>query len=163
MDAARRRAGTIVWVVAGAVFLVDRATKAWAVDALAERPIDVIGGVLTFRYAENTGGAFSLFTSIPWFFAAAATIVAAAIAATSFRARPTLQSVAFGLILGGAVGNLWDRATRGPWFGGHVVDFIDVHVWPIFNVADAAVVIGAIVLAVSAFASREHAPHPDVA
>jgi signal peptidase II len=59
--------------------------------------------------------------------------------------------VAVGLILGGALGNLTDRATRGPGFGGRVVDFIDVHVWPIFNVADTAIVVGALLLAAGSF------------
>lgn len=54
-----------------------------------------------------------------------------------------------GLILGGALGNLTDRALNGPALSGHVVDFIDFHVWPVFNVADTAIVAGAILLAVA--------------
>jgi signal peptidase II len=54
---------------------------------------------------------------------------------------------ALGLVLGGALGNLTDRAIRGSGFGGRVVDFIDLHVWPVFNLADSAIVVGAIVLA----------------
>lgn len=163
MDAGRRRAGTLVWGVAVAVFLVDRVTKVWAVASLRDGPVDVIRGVLRFRFAENTGGAFSMFSSAPWFFAAATIIVGGAIAATSFRARPAPQAVAFGLILGGAAGNLFDRVTRGPRLGGHVVDFIDLHVWPVFNMADAAIVCGAVLLAFSALGNRDRAPHADVA
>ncbi len=57
--------------------------------------------------------------------------------------------MALGLILGGALGNLTDRIVRGPGFSGRVVDFVDFQVWPIFNVADTAIVVGAIVLAFS--------------
>jgi signal peptidase II len=55
--------------------------------------------------------------------------------------------VALGLVLGGALGNLTDRIVRGPGVSGRVVDFIDFHVWPVFNVADSAIVIGAVLLA----------------
>ncbi|HTG46531.1 MAG TPA: signal peptidase II, partial [Actinomycetota bacterium] len=65
------------------------------------------------------------------------------------RRRSVLTSVALGLILGGALGNLTDRAVRGPGLSGHVVDFIDVHIWPVFNLADSAIVIGAVLLALA--------------
>ena len=66
------------------------------------------------------------------------------IVATAFRHRdPVVAAVALGLILGGALGNLTDRALRGPGLSGRVIDFIDLHIWPVFNVADAAIVIGA--------------------
>jgi signal peptidase II len=68
---------------------------------------------------------------------------------TAFRHRSILACVAVGLILGGALGNLTDRAVRGSWLRGHVVDFVDPHVWPIFNVADASIVVGALLLALS--------------
>jgi signal peptidase II len=144
--------------VASLVVLLDRVTKLWAESALADGPIDVIRGVLTFRYTTNPGGAFSLFPSIPWFFVAAAATVSIVIGVLAFRERPPLQSVALGLILGGAVGNLIDRATRGPGFTGEVIDFVDVHIWPIFNVADAAVVLGAITLAVASFRGSREVP-----
>lgn len=161
MDAARRRGGTIVWGVAIAVLAVDRATKIWAEGELLDAPIEVIDGVLRLRFATNTGGAFSLFTSVPWLFAAASLLVGGFVAATAFRRRPALQSVALGLILGGAAGNLFDRATRGPWFSGDVIDFIDVYVWPVFNVADSAVVGGAVLLAFSIMTERPDAAASD--
>ena len=72
----------------------------------------------------------------------------AVIVAFSFRPmRPTV-ALALGLIMGGALGNLADRALNGPGFGGPVTDFIDFQVWPIFNVADSAIVIGALLLGV---------------
>ena len=80
------------------------------------------------------------------------------IAATAFRHRSTLPSVALGLILGGALGNLTDRIVRGPEFSGRVVDFVDLHVWPIFNVADSAIVVGALLLAFGSLRSDRHEP-----
>ena len=146
-----RRGATILFATAACVFAVDRLTKIWAEHTLADRPIDLIRGVLTLRLTTNSGGAFSLGQSAPWFFAAATIVVSALIVLTSFHRRSVWSSVALGLILGGAVGNLADRVLRGPGLGGHVVDFIDFHVWPVFNVADSAVVIGAILLAASTF------------
>jgi signal peptidase II len=99
------------------------------------------------RFVSNSGGAFSMGQSAPWFFAAATLIVSGLIVATAFRERSTLAAVALGLILGGALGNLTDRIVRGPRLSGHVVDFIDVHVWPVFNLADSVIVIGAGLLA----------------
>jgi signal peptidase II len=70
---------------------------------------------------------------------------------TAFRHTTVTSAVAVGLILGGALGNLTDRAIRGDGFRGRVVDFIDVHVWPIFNLADTAIVVGAVILALGSF------------
>jgi signal peptidase II len=61
------------------------------------------------------------------------------------------SAVGLGLVLGGAVGNLTDRVIRGPGFSGEVVDFFDFHVWPVFNVADSAIVVGAALLLLSSF------------
>jgi signal peptidase II len=146
-----RRGATILFATAGGVFVVDRLTKIWAEHALADRPIDLIRGVLTLRLTTNSGGAFSLGQSAPWFFAGATVVVSALIVLTAFRRRSVWSSVALGLILGGALGNLADRVLRGPGLSGDVVDFIDFHVWPVFNAADSAVVIGAILLAASTF------------
>lgn len=148
MDAARRRGGLIVFGTAAGVLLVDRLSKAWAERTLIEHPRDLIDGVLTLRYATNSGGAFSMGDRAPLFFAAAAIAVSVAICITAFRVRSKWHAIALGLILGGALGNLLDRALRGPRLTGRVVDFVDVHVWPVFNAADAAVVCGAILLAV---------------
>jgi signal peptidase II len=151
MDAARRRGGLLVLGVAGTVVVIDRITKLWAERSFAAHPRDVLGGLLTLRLTTNSGGAFSMGDRAPLFFAIAAIVVCAAIAATAFRERTAAHGLALGLILGGALGNLIDRATRGPRLTGRVIDFIDPHVWPVFNVADAAIVCGAILLAVVAF------------
>jgi signal peptidase II len=151
VDPARRRGGLLILGTAATVILLDRASKIWAERSFAAHPRDVIEGVLTLRFTTNSGGAFSFGDRAPLLFAAAAIIVCLAILGTAFRARPTLHAVALGLILGGAFGNLLDRILRGPGLSGRVVDFIDPHVWPVFNLADAAVVSGAVLLAVQSF------------
>jgi signal peptidase II len=151
MDAARRRGGLAVLGVAGVVLVIDRITKLWAERTFAAQPRDILGGLLTLRFTTNSGGAFSVGDAAPLFFAAAAIVVCVAIVATAFRQRSTAHGVALGLILGGALGNLIDRATRGPRLTGRVIDFIDPHVWPVFNAADAAIVCGAVLLAIVAF------------
>lgn len=166
MDAARRRGGLTLWITAAVVLVCDRLTKLWAEGTLPDHPRDVIDGVLRFRFTTNSGGAFSLGDRAPLVFAIAAIAVCAAIAVTSFRARSTGHAIALGLVLGGAAGNLIDRIARGPGLSGRVVDFIDVHVWPVFNVADASIVIGAILLVLLALregaAARDATPtEPD--
>ena len=148
MDRVRRRGAVLLFAVAGAIYVIDRLTKVWAERTLPGDPIEIIRGVLTLRFTTNSGGAFSLGGSAPWLFATATIIVSTLIVATAFRHRVGPSAVALGLILGGALGNLTDRAVRGPGLSGRVVDFVDLHVWPIFNAADAAIVIGALVLAV---------------
>ncbi len=149
MTGARRLAAWL-YATAGMTYLADRLTKLWAERSLAGRPpVTVIPGVLQLNYTTNSGGAFGLGQSAPWVFAAATIVVAAAIVASSFRLRNALAAVSLGLILGGAFGNLTDRAVRGDGLlSGRVVDFIDFHVWPVFNLADSAIVIGALLLAV---------------
>jgi len=146
-----RRLAAWLYATAGLTYLVDRFTKLWAERALAGRPpVTVIPGVVQLNYTTNSGGAFGLGQSAPWVFAVATILVAAAIVASSFRLRNNPSALALGLILGGAFGNLTDRAARGDGLlSGRVVDFIDFHVWPVFNVADSAIVIGALLLAVS--------------
>ena len=149
MTGARHLAAWL-YATAGTTYLADRLTKLWAERSLAGRPpVTVIPGVLQLNYTTNSGGAFGLGQSAPWVFAAATIVVAAAIVASSFRLRNALAAVSLGLILGGAFGNLTDRAVRGDGLlSGRVVDFIDFYVWPVFNLADSAIVIGALLLAV---------------
>ena len=151
MDRAKRRAATLLLAVAGIELALDRATKSWARARLPGRPIEVISGVLTLRYTTNSGGAFSIGQSAPWLFTGASIAVAALIVVTAFRHTRLTTAIALGLVLGGSLGNLTDRLFAGQGLGsGRVVDFIDPHVWPVFNLADAAIVTGALLLAVTA-------------
>jgi signal peptidase II len=150
------RGAAILFASAGAVWILDRLSKLWVENALAGRPpVTVIPGILDLRFTLNSGGAFSIGQSAPWLFAGATILVSALIVATAWRHTSPTTSVALGLILGGALGNLTDRITRGPRLTGKVVDFIDVQVWPVFNVADSAVVVGAILLAFSSMRDGE--------
>jgi signal peptidase II len=139
----------VLVAVASATYLLDRATKLWAQDRLAGGPpITVIPGVLDLRYTTNSGGAFGLAQSAWWVFAFATIGVTIAIAVAAPRVRRVDTAVALGLVLGGALGNLTDRLLHGDvLLRGDVTDFIDFHVWPVFNVADSAIVVGAVLLA----------------
>ncbi|HET9672861.1 MAG TPA: signal peptidase II [Actinomycetota bacterium] len=147
MDAGRGRAARTLFVAALAAYGLDRLTKVWAEAVLPGDPIELIPGALTLRFTENSGGAFSIGQSAPWFFVGVSAIVSLVIVVTAFRHSDRIVATGLGLVLGGALGNLTDRAIRAPDFGGHVIDFVDLHLWPVFNVADSAVVIGALLVA----------------
>ena len=139
-----------MYAAAASAYLLDRVTKLWVEGALAgEPPLEVIPGVLTLNYTTNSGGAFGMGRSAPLLFAAATVVVSVIIVVVSFRMTRHPVAIALGLILGGALGNLTDRVVNGPGLSGHVTDFIDLQVWPVFNLADSAIVVGAILLAFS--------------
>lgn len=143
MSPSSRLAGRL-YLVASAVYIADRLTKAAAEAWLRGRPpIRVIPAVVQLNYTENPGGAFGFFGSATWLFAGATLIVCSIVVISSFRVARPFLATAMGLVLGGAVGNLTDRLVRGPGLSGRVIDFIDLRVWPVFNVADAAIVVGA--------------------
>lgn len=126
---------------AAAVVAADQTTKQLALDHLSDGPIHIVDGALSLRLTFNAGGAFGLGRDFPEIFlvAAAAVVVLILVWARTVRERHWL--VALGLVLGGGIGNLADRVLRD--FEGRVVDFIDLHVWPVFNLADSAIVTGA--------------------
>jgi signal peptidase II len=132
--------------VTGAVVLADQFTKWWAVTRLASGPVHLIG-TLDFELSRNTGSAFSLLQGKGFLLIAVATLAAVGLVAMVRRASSAGQAAALGLILGGALGNLIDRLFRGDH--GAVVDFVALHFWPTFNVADASIVVGCALLLVS--------------
>lgn len=139
--------------VALAVYTLDQLTKWWALERLSDgRTVDVVGS-LRFNLAFNSGAAFSQGTGLGPVIALVAIVVVVALLWTSRSATSRTSAVAVGLVVGGAVGNLSDRLLRegpGGFLGGAVVDFVDLQWWPIFNVADAGVVVGGILLVLSA-------------
>ena len=149
MTRTARLAG-LLYGTAAIAYALDRLTKAWVTDALSGRPpIEVVPGVLRLTYTTNSGGAFGLGQSAPWLFAGATILVVGVIVVVSRHLTHALPAVGLGLVLGGALGNLTDRAVNGAGLTGRVVDFIDIRIWPVFNVADSAIVIGAVLLAMS--------------
>ncbi len=129
------------------VVALDQATKQWALDALEGRaPYDVIEGVLSFRLTFNTGGAFGLLQGFPVFFLVATLTIIAGILIGVRRVQDPRWAVPLGMVLGGGLGNALDRVVRDT--DGAVVDFIDLHVWPVFNLADMAIVLGAVAILV---------------
>jgi signal peptidase II len=133
--------------VAAAVYALDRATKWLAEEHLqGGPPIELISGVLRLRFVTNPGGAFGVFGGLTWLFVAVSVLVIGVVIVASFELPKRVTAVGLGLILAGALGNLTDRWLRGDGFSGEVVDFIDFHVWPVFNLADSAIVIGAAAL-----------------
>ncbi len=130
------------------VVALDQITKVWAAEQLAGRPpVEVVGELLRFTWVRNPGGAFSLGTDYTWVFTVAAVAVSVGILVFAPRIRSWWWLVALGGLLGGALGNLVDRASEPPGFGvGYVRDFIQLPNWPVFNVADMAVVGSAVLI-----------------
>ena len=139
------RLAVAVGVVA-AVVLADQLTKWWAVDRLVSGPVHVLWR-LDFALSYNTGSAFSLFQGATGVIVAVAVALVAVLLVLVWRA-PTLGRAAIlGLILGGALGNLVDRFFRG--LHGAVVDFVDFHFFPSFNVADSCITVGCLLLVIT--------------
>ena len=132
--------------VAALAVLVDQLTKWWALDRLSRGPIHVIG-TLDLGLTRNSGSAFSLFQGFAAVLVAVAVVLVSALLVMVYRAPSLSRAAVCGLIIGGAIGNLSDRMFRNAH--GAVVDFIDLHFWPTFNVADACIVIGCLLLVLS--------------
>lgn len=143
------------------VFAADQAAKAWVLDRIAPLgTVPAVPGVIRWTFVQNRGAAFGLLQNQTFFFVAVAVIVIAAILYWLPRlpGRAGTARFALGLQLGGAVGNLIDRLR---W--GYVVDFIDLefwplHRWPVFNVADAAIVTGTVLLVLWLLRGAEPVP-----
>ena len=155
------------WLLAisALVIALDRWTKLWVQHHIAEGDdITVIRGFFKISHVENSGAAFSMFTNSAspdrtrWLLTAFSILVAVVILVFLLRMgrRFTVTSVALALVLGGAIGNVWDRVQSAV-----VTDFLEVHLhlgswsyhWPDFNVADSAIVIGGILLLLDALRS----------
>jgi signal peptidase II len=132
-----------------AIVVVDQLTKSWAVSALADGPKQIVGDHVKFELARNSGSAFSGFQGYTPILAVLAIVVTIFIARAARRATDRWVLTGLVLVLGGALGNLCDRIARSPGFlRGHVVDFVAVGWWPVFNVADSCITVGAILLVV---------------
>jgi signal peptidase II len=162
-------ARTIHFLLALLIVLLDRWTKRLVATRIAMYShIQIIPGFFRLTHTENTGAAFSLFADSPshWKtvlligFSFVAMVIVSVLLWKQTRAL-TITGVALAFILGGAVGNLWDRVASG-----RVVDFLLFYVkqyqWPVFNLADSAIVVGAALLVIEILWGKSHArePHP---
>lgn len=144
------------YLLAGAIIAADQHTKRAVMDRIpygaSERSF---AGLVWLTPTHNTGGAFSLFQQRNGAFVVVACLAIAAIVAAyhRFQRRDAWASAALSLALGGAIGNLIDRVRYG-----YVQDFVDVRVWPVFNLADSAISVGIVVLAALALFKRPPEP-----
>jgi signal peptidase II len=130
-----------------AIVAADQATKAWAVSTLPGAPVSVIGNDVELRLTRNNGGAFSLFQGFTPLLALLAVVIAVMLVRAVRQAGDRVTVIGLCLVLGGAIGNLADRLFRSPGFArGAVVDFVRLGWWPTFNVADASITCGAVLL-----------------
>jgi signal peptidase II len=138
--------------VAAAALAFDQLTKWWAVSVLDDRTIKVVGS-LRLQRTTNYAAAFSLGGGHGALIPLVAIVAVVVLIRTGVTQGTTLGVIALALVLGGALGNLTDRAFRAGdgFLGGGVVDFIDAQWWPVFNVADMSVVIGAGLVLVSSW------------
>lgn len=125
--------------VAALVVALDQLTKTLALESLSDGPVDVLGGFVTLRITINSGGAFGVLQGVPGFFLVATIGIIAGILLWARNVEHRGWLAALGLVLGGGLGNVVDRVVRDH---GGVVDFVDLHWWPVFNVADACIVTG---------------------
>jgi signal peptidase II len=156
---------SVVLLLAGAIVALDQVTKVIALDRLPLGvPLVIVDGLLSLTLVLNPGLAFGLLGSLSstwrWVVAALSLVALAVLARVALRVLPDggwLGRLAIGLIFGGAVGNLIDRARFGA-----VVDFVDVHWrgwhWPAFNVADSAITVGVVLLALRLMSERPTVP-----
>ncbi len=155
LDRPRTYRGLFVGVAVG-WFLADQLTKTWAENELATRNIDIVGS-LRLNLAYNTGTAFSLGGGLgPWI-ALLALVVVGVLVWQGRSVRTRTGAVALAMIVGGALGNVFDRAFRGDagFMQGAVVDFLDLQWWPIFNLADVGIVVGGILLVLVSFRAKD--------
>jgi signal peptidase II len=129
-----------IWLIAFTIWLFDFATKTWALSNFSSDPQPVIGTLLQFTLLKNSGAAFSLASGFTLIFSLLAIAVVATIIRFAGRITSRGWLTCAGLLLGGVLGNLTDRAFREPgFFLGHVIDWIQIPNWPIFNIADIAI------------------------
>jgi len=133
-----------IFLTGWTIWLFDFATKQWALTSLTYEPQEVFGSFLKLTLVKNSGAAFGLATGLTLLYSLLA--LAVSITVIYFARIVTSQGwqLTAGLLLGGVLGNLTDRIFREPaLFRGHVIDWIQIPLWPVFNLADCAIVIAA--------------------
>ncbi|WP_372504235.1 signal peptidase II [Actinokineospora diospyrosa] len=158
-----RKRGLILAVAALLVYAADLVTKVIVTATLeGEAPIRLLGGAVYLQLVRNPGAAFSMATGMTWLFTLIAAGVVVAIIWIVPKLRSTGWALGLGLVLAGAMGNLTDRIFRAPAvFQGHVVDFVSVFApngdfFPLFNVADAGISVGGVLIVLMALLGRDY-------
>ena len=138
----------LILAIASPIIFFDRVTKVWAEGNLEfGRPEEVIGSLLQFNLVYNPGAAFSILTDATWVFTVFATCFTIFVISFAHRIETLPWKIAAGMGLGGAVGNLIDRMINPPAVGqGHVIDFIMIPYWPIFNIADSSMTLAVVLI-----------------
>jgi len=173
----RRGRAAVLFGVAVVVLVLDILSKVLVVAEMTPgRPVRIIDDAVRFAVIRNSGAAFSMATGMTWVLTVIALLVVAAIIRYGRRLTSAWWAVGLGLVLGGALGTLVARLFRAPGpFEGHVVDFIAVGSFPVFNLADSGITVGAVLLAALALfgvepradadegpdGSGADAPHPE--
>ena len=133
-----------IFLTAWTIWLFDFATKQWAISAFDSQQQKVLGDFLSFTLVRNPGAAFSFATGFTIIFALLSLAVVVAVVYYAKQITSSGWQITAGLLLGGVIGNLTDRIFREPgWLSGHVIDWIQIPNWPVFNLADCAIVIAA--------------------
>ena len=139
-------------IIAVVLIAIDQIVKNWAAEVLTKGEIAVIENVLYFKYAENTGVAFSMFSDNRWILVGVTSLMLVVVLAFFLSGRVTdkMEQFSLALLLAGGVGNLIDRISLG-----YVIDFIDVRIinFAIFNIADMCICIGAFLMCVAVYLS----------
>ncbi|MDI2036304.1 signal peptidase II [Paenarthrobacter nitroguajacolicus] len=149
--ARRKWRPAMLWLFAGFAafaYTFDQLTKLWVTSTMTEgERIPVLPPLLHWYYIRNSGAAFSIGENVTWIFTIVMAAVSVAILFQLRRLGSAWWALSLGLLLGGALGNLTDRLFREPSFAmGHVVDFIQLPNFAIFNIADSAVVSGVVII-----------------
>ena len=135
-----------LFATAWTIWLFDFATKSWALRSLSIEPRKILGSFLQLTLVRNSGAAFNFAAGFTILFS----LLALSVVIATIYFAPTITSggwqLSIGLLLGGVLGNLTDRIFREPSFlSGHVIDWIQVPHWPVFNIADGAISIAALI------------------
>jgi signal peptidase II len=150
----RQRIYLVMLGTAALVALVDHITKWIVASHLALGQQIWPGSFVSIDHVENNGAAFSVLPQLHWLYLAVALLVSLYIVFFGYRFGTTwYRQVLIGMILGGALSNGVDRLVQGS-----VVDFIDFHFWPVFNIADSCIVVAIVLLLVLSFVPSSHSP-----
>ena len=134
-----------LFATAWTIWLFDFVTKEWALKTLSAQPRKIFGSFLQLTLVHNSGAAFSLATGFTIIFSLLALAVVIAVIYFSPQITSSGWQLSIGLLLGGVLGNLTDRIFRDPSFlSGYVIDWIQIPHWPVFNLADSAISIAAL-------------------